>query len=72
MSDAIGCLHGIVVALSIIFPVCAVGGLLLIIGSRSVRRDITLVIEDVIDAVERFTGGEPPMDDRTLIVARVS
>jgi phosphoserine phosphatase RsbU/P len=32
----------------------------------------TGVIEDVIDAVERFTGGEPPMDDRTLIVARVS
>jgi sigma-B regulation protein RsbU (phosphoserine phosphatase) len=30
------------------------------------------VIEDVIDAVERFTGGEPPMDDRTLIVATVS
>ena len=32
----------------------------------------TGVIEDVIDAVEQFTGGEPPMDDRTLIVARVS
>jgi phosphoserine phosphatase RsbU/P len=30
------------------------------------------VIEDVIDAVEKFTEGEPPMDDRTLIVARVS
>jgi phosphoserine phosphatase RsbU/P len=29
------------------------------------------VIEDVIDAVDRFTDSEPPMDDRTLIVARV-
>ena len=32
----------------------------------------TAVIEDVIESVEQFTGGEPPMDDRTLIVARVS
>ena len=55
VSDAIGGLHGIVVALTIIFPVCAVGGLLLVIGSRSVRRDITLVIEDVI---ERYTEGK--------------
>jgi ABC-type branched-subunit amino acid transport system ATPase component/sugar phosphate permease len=54
VSDAIGGLHGIVVALTIIFPVCAIGGLLLVIGSRSVRRDITLVIEDVI---ERYTEG---------------
>jgi sigma-B regulation protein RsbU (phosphoserine phosphatase) len=30
------------------------------------------VIEDVINSVEEFTGGLPPMDDRTLIVARVS
>ena len=55
VSDAIGGLHGIIVALTIIFPVCAVGGLLLVIGSRSVRRDITLVIEDVI---ERYTEGK--------------
>jgi ABC-type branched-subunit amino acid transport system ATPase component/sugar phosphate permease len=54
-SDAIGGLHGIVVALSLIFPVCAAGGILLLIGSRYVRRDITLVIEDVI---ERYTEGK--------------
>jgi ABC-type branched-subunit amino acid transport system ATPase component len=54
VSDAVGGLHGIVVALSIIAPVCMVGGLLSIIGSRSVRRDITMVIEDVI---ERYTEG---------------
>src|SRR6202042_997614 len=46
VSDAIGGLHGIVVALTVIFPVCAVGGLLRVIGSRSVRRDITLGIGD--------------------------
>ena len=32
-----------------------VGGLLLVIGSRSVRRDITLVIEDVL---ERYAEGK--------------
>jgi ABC-type branched-subunit amino acid transport system ATPase component/sugar phosphate permease len=55
VSDAIGGLHGIVVSLSFIFPVCAIGGVLLLIGSRYVRRDITLVIEDVI---ERYTEGK--------------
>jgi ABC-type branched-subunit amino acid transport system ATPase component/sugar phosphate permease len=55
VSDAVGGLHGIVAALTLIFPVCAVGGLLLVIGSRYVRRDITLVIEDVI---ERYTEGK--------------
>jgi ABC-type branched-subunit amino acid transport system ATPase component/sugar phosphate permease len=55
VSDAIGGLHGIVVSLTIIGPVCVLGGILLIIGSRSVRRDITLVIEDVI---ERYTEGK--------------
>ncbi|MGP0032589.1 MAG: ATP-binding protein [Acidimicrobiales bacterium] len=55
LSDAIGGLHGIVVSLTIIAPVCAVGGFLLILGSRSVRRDITLVIEDVI---ERYSEGK--------------
>jgi ABC-type branched-subunit amino acid transport system ATPase component len=55
VSDGLGGgLHGIVVALTLIAPVCAVGGFLLILGSRSVRRDITLVIEDVI---ERYTEG---------------
>jgi ABC-type branched-subunit amino acid transport system ATPase component/sugar phosphate permease len=54
VSDAIGGLHGIVVSLTIIGPVCVAGGILLIVGSRSVRRDITLVIEDVI---ERYTEG---------------
>jgi ABC-type branched-subunit amino acid transport system ATPase component/sugar phosphate permease len=54
VSDAVGGLHGIITALSLIAPVCLVGGLLLLIGSRFVRRDITLVIEDVI---ERYTEG---------------
>jgi ABC-type branched-subunit amino acid transport system ATPase component/sugar phosphate permease len=55
VSDAIGGLHGIIVALTLIFPVCAIGGILLVIGSRSVRRDITLVIEDVL---ERYAEGK--------------
>jgi ABC-type branched-subunit amino acid transport system ATPase component/sugar phosphate permease len=55
VSDAIGGLHGIIVSLTIIAPVCLVGGFLLILGSRSVKRDITLVIEDVI---ERYTEGK--------------
>ena len=54
ISDAIGGLHGIVVSLTLIFPVCAIGGFLLVLGSRCVRHDITLVIEDVI---ERYTEG---------------
>ncbi|HMD46010.1 MAG TPA: ATP-binding protein [Acidimicrobiales bacterium] len=48
-------LDGIVTALTLIAPVCAIGGLLLIIGSRYVRRDITLVIEDVL---ERYAEGK--------------
>ena len=64
VSDAIGGLHGIVVSLSIIAPVSIVGGFLLILGSHSVRRDITLVIEDVIERYtegkRRQTGGEIP------------
>ena len=55
ISDAIGGLHGIVVSLTLIVPVCVLGGLLLVIGSRSVRRDITLVIEDVL---ERYAEGK--------------
>jgi sigma-B regulation protein RsbU (phosphoserine phosphatase) len=30
------------------------------------------IITDVIEAVDKFTNSEPPMDDRTLIVARVT
>ena len=41
-------------ALTFIGPVCAVGGALLAVGSRFVRRDITLVIEDVL---ERYAEG---------------
>jgi ABC-type branched-subunit amino acid transport system ATPase component len=64
VSDAIGGLHGIVVSLTVIAPVCIVGGLLLILGSRSVKRDITMVIEDVIERYtegrRRQSGGEIP------------
>jgi ABC-type branched-subunit amino acid transport system ATPase component/sugar phosphate permease len=64
VSDAIGGLHGIVVSLTIVGPVCILGGFLLILGSRSVRRDITLVIEDVIERYtegrRRQSGGEIP------------
>jgi len=42
-------------ALTLIGPVCAIGGILLVIGSRYVRQDITLVIEDVL---ERYSEGE--------------
>jgi len=47
--------HSVTTALALIGPVCALGGLLLIIGSRYVRHDITLVIEDVL---ERYSEGE--------------
>lgn len=46
---------GVTAALTLIGPVCAVGGVLLVIGSRFVRRDITLVIEDVL---ERYAEGK--------------
>ncbi|HSO96690.1 MAG TPA: ATP-binding protein [Acidimicrobiia bacterium] len=46
---------GVTGALTLIGPVCAAGGLLLYIGSRYVRRDITLVIEDVL---ERYAEGK--------------
>lgn len=55
VSDAIGGLHGIVVALTLIAPVCLAGGVFLALGSRYVRRDITLVIEDVL---ERYAEGK--------------
>jgi len=64
ISDAVGGLHGIIVALSLIGPVCVVGGIFLMIGSRHVRRDITLVIEDVLERYaegkRRQAGGEIP------------
>ncbi|MGH9028565.1 MAG: ATP-binding protein [Acidimicrobiales bacterium] len=42
-------------ALTLLGPACAVGGFFLIVGSRFVRRDITLVIEDVL---ERYAEGK--------------
>ena len=51
-------------ALTLIGPVCAVGGVLLLVGSRFVRGDITLVIEDVLERYaegkRRKAGGEIP------------
>ena len=32
----------------------------------------TAIVRDVIASVDQFTGGQPPEDDRTLLVARVS
>ncbi|MGO9455820.1 MAG: ATP-binding protein [Acidimicrobiales bacterium] len=55
VSDAVGGLHGIVVALTLIGPVCVLGGIFLVVGSRYVRADITLVIEDVL---ERYAEGK--------------
>ena len=46
---------GVTAALTLIGPVCLVGGILLYIGSRYVRQDITLVIEDVL---ERYAEGK--------------
>ena len=46
---------GVTAALTVIGPVCAAGGVLLWLGSRHVRRDITLVIEDVL---ERYAEGK--------------
>ena len=64
VSDAAGYLHGPTVALTLIGPVCAVGGVMLLLGSRYVRRDITLVIEDVLErhaeGVRREAGGALP------------
>ena len=34
--------------------------------------DATEIIRATIEAVDLFTGGHPPEDDRTLLVARVS
>jgi len=60
ISDA----SNVTAALTLIGPVCAIGGVLLVIGSRHVRRDITLVIEDVIERYaegrRRQAGGDIP------------
>jgi ABC-type branched-subunit amino acid transport system ATPase component/MFS family permease len=55
VSDAVGYTHGPTVALTLIGPVCVIGGIMLFIGSRFVRRDITMVIEDVL---ERYAEGQ--------------
>ena len=55
VSDAAGFVHGPTVALTLIGPVCVIGGILLLIGSRHVKRDISLVIEDVL---ERYAEGK--------------
>ncbi len=51
-------------ALTFVGPVCALGGALLVVGSRFVRRDITLVIEDVLERYaegkRRQAGGDIP------------
>jgi ABC-type branched-subunit amino acid transport system ATPase component/sugar phosphate permease len=64
VSDAAGYLHGPTVALTLIGPVCAIGGIMLYIGSKHVKRDITLVIEDVLErhaeGQRRQSGGALP------------
>jgi ABC-type branched-subunit amino acid transport system ATPase component/sugar phosphate permease len=64
ISDAAGYANGPTVALTLIGPVCAIGGIMLFVGSRYVRRDITLVIEDVLErhaeGQRRQAGGEVP------------
>jgi ABC-type branched-subunit amino acid transport system ATPase component/sugar phosphate permease len=64
VSDAVGYSKGPTVALTLIGPVCAIGGIMLLLGSRHVRRDITLVIEDVLERYaegqRRQAGGELP------------
>jgi len=64
ISGAAGYHNGPRVALTTMGPVCALGGLLLVLGARYVRRDITLVIEDVLERYKegqrRKAGGEIP------------
>ncbi len=64
VSDAVGYSHGPTVALTLMGPVCVIGGIMLLLGSRHVRRDITLVIEDVLERYaegnRRQAGGELP------------
>ena len=64
ISGAAGYHDGPRVALTTMAPVCALGGLLLALGARWVRRDITLVIEDVLERYQeqkrRGSGGTIP------------
>jgi ABC-type branched-subunit amino acid transport system ATPase component/sugar phosphate permease len=64
ISDAVGYRNGPTVALTIVGPVCVIGGAMLLVGSRYVRRDITLVIEDVLErhaeGQRRSAGGDLP------------
>ena len=64
ISTAAGYHDGPRVALTTMLPVCALGGFLLVLGARWVRRDITLVIEDVLERYQesqrRHSGGEIP------------
>ena len=64
ISTAAGFHDGPRVALTTMAPVCAVGGGLLVLGARWVRRDITLVIEDVLERYQetrrRHSGGSIP------------
>jgi phosphoserine phosphatase RsbU/P len=39
---------------------------------RGCGLDSTQIIRVTIDAVDQFTGGQPPVDDRTLLIAKVS
>jgi ABC-type branched-subunit amino acid transport system ATPase component/sugar phosphate permease len=55
-------------ALTFIGPVCAIGGALLVVGSRFVRRDITLVIEDVL---ERYAEGKRRQSGGTIPALQV-
>ena len=57
--DAAGYLHGPTVALTLIGPVCVIGGVMLLVGSRYVRRDITLVIEDVLERHAEGSAARP-------------
>ncbi len=69
ISDAVGYRNGPTVALSLLAPVCIIGGIMLLIGSRYVRRDITLVIEDVLErhaeGERRAAGGSCPLSRST-------
>jgi ABC-type branched-subunit amino acid transport system ATPase component/sugar phosphate permease len=64
ISGAAGFHDGPRVALTVMAPVCALGGFLLVLGARWVRRDITLVIEDVLERYQetkrRTAGGVIP------------
>jgi ABC-type branched-subunit amino acid transport system ATPase component/sugar phosphate permease len=55
-------------ALTFIGPVSAIGGALLVLGSRYVRRDITLVIEDVL---ERYAEGKRRQSGGTIAALQV-